>query len=318
MRKRMSVLLLALLLALCVPALAAAYEAVIDGRTSDRVHLRAGPGTGYDSQGLFFTGTPVVCYGTSGAWTQVSVGAQTGYIMSQYLTTGYVASRQPSAYAVGGQGDSWAVYQVPLDRAQYADLIDGGEYVTVLGETADQWYYVQTDEAAGYIRAQYLRLSGQGGYDWDDDDGYDDDYNYGYGAAVVYVSGKSDRVHLRAGRSADTRSLGLYFSGTAAECLSDLDDTWVHIRIGSQSGYMMSRYLSEYPPVSRQPDGTVVNIGRSGSVNLRDAPNGRVKGSLSYHEEVTVLGETVDQWYYVLTQWGDDGYVAAHYLRVED
>lgn len=128
----------------------------------------------------------------------------------------------------------------------------------------------------------------------------------------------SDRVHLREGPSANTASLGLYFNGTAVTCLSERNGTWMRVRIGSQTGYMMSRYLSERMPVNRQPTGYVTHVGRNSSVHLRATPGGTVVTSLPYGSELTVLGETHDGWYYVIDGWGDEGYMSAAYVRVED
>ena len=92
-----------------------------------------------------------------------------------------------------------------------------------------------------------------------------------FGTAVI-VAGSSDRVHLREQPSTDSPSLGLYFTGTLVTTRSTVSAQWVAVTIGTESGYMMSQYLSFDAAVdSRQPLGLAHNP--SGSrVNVRSAP----------------------------------------------
>ena len=64
----------------------------------------------------------------------------------------------------------------------------------------------------------------------------------GYGTAVI-DAGNSTKVHLRAEATTKSDSLGLYFTGTPVECKTDPEKTWVKVGLGTQEGYMMSRYL---------------------------------------------------------------------------
>ena len=109
---------------------------------------------------------------------------------------------------------------------------------------------------------------------------------------TAYVDGGSaDRVHLRLKPAADSRSLGLYFTGTEVECWSDPSETWVHVSIGAEDGYMMSKYLSLEKVPSRQPLG----IARTDSwLNLRKLPtkDSERLTTLREGDTVTVLGET--------------------------
>lgn len=88
---------------------------------------------------------------------------------------------------------------------------------------------------------------------------------------TAYVDGGTvDQVHLRQKPASDARSLGLYFTGTEVECWSDPSETWVHVSIGAEDGYMMSKYLSLEEVPSRQPEG----IAHTESwLNLRKLPD---------------------------------------------
>ena len=64
-------------------------------------------------------------------------------------------------------------------------------------------------------------------------------------AGEAYVSGGSaDRVHLRAECSTQGASMGLYFTGAPVYITGDAGNGWSAVVIGTQNGYMMTRYLS--------------------------------------------------------------------------
>lgn len=133
----------------------------------------------------------------------------------------------------------------------------------------------------------------------------------------------SDRVHLREGPSAKSRSLGLYFTGTSVLRDPNPDQEWVWVNVGMEAGYIKSEYL--YPGndwsrvIPQQPYGMVNNPKAESLVNMRTYPNTQAAVVTRFRagDWVTVLGETVTKWYYV--QCGDlYGYVYADYLLVGD
>lgn len=134
----------------------------------------------------------------------------------------------------------------------------------------------------------------------------------GYGVATIDGL-DADRVHLRSAPSADAPSLGLYFTGTGVACLSDPAQTWVQVSIGAETGYMMSKYLTNEPVLSQQRLGTV----SAGSVNFRQGPSlqAGLFSTLAEGTTLTVHGETADHWYYASTG-GKTGYVMASYVTL--
>ena len=130
------------------------------------------------------------------------------------------------------------------------------------------------------------------------------------------VSGTSDRVHLRAAPSTDAASLGLYFTGTRVTLLNPPGGEWTQIAVGSEQGWMMSRYLSTDPAVAKQCDARREGRVVAGSlVNLREAP-GTDAARVTWVENgnrVIILGETADHWYYV-RHVGLAGYIKADYV----
>lgn len=139
---------------------------------------------------------------------------------------------------------------------------------------------------------------------------------------TAVIDGKTaDRVHLRERPTAESKSLGLYFTGTTVLCESDPYKEWLWVVIGTQGGYMKAEYLyrgsDSWRVASQQPSGVVNNTKGSNWVNLRADPStGAAVASRVYNGDVAiVLGETQTKWYYV--QVGDlYGYILADYLYV--
>lgn len=170
--KRFGALLAALLL--CLPACAAAAAgygtALVDGRDADRVHLRAGASSGAASLGLYFTGTTALLLEEpGGAWTRVQIGAQTGYMMGQYLAVGEDALSVSPLWPSGRVVDSDAEETLALRCEPNENAAPLGQLyipcsVTVLGETADGWVYIRDDRAFGYLPSATVVFGQSSGY----------------------------------------------------------------------------------------------------------------------------------------------------------
>lgn len=138
----------------------------------------------------------------------------------------------------------------------------------------------------------------------------------GYGSGVI-DGDTADRVHLRAEAEGESASLGLYFTGTPVTYLSDPSATWVQVRVGAVTGYMMGQYLTTESVTPRQPVATVINLASDDEISLYLVPQARAElaGTAKCNQQLTVLGETYDGWYYV--QVGDVcGYVSTEFLQV--
>ena len=128
-------------------------------------------------------------------------------------------------------------------------------------------------------------------------------------AQDAVVDGKNaTKVHLRSKRSTSSDSKGLYFTGTNVICEEDPVGEWVHVMIGSESGYMKAEYLlTGYQP-STSATG---KLGKTKEkLQLQAAPFDYAKQSaiLDKGTMLTILGETSRHWYYVQAE-GKYGYV---------
>lgn len=155
MKKRF-LLVLALLLALWTCASADEFL-YVNGRDADRVHLRGGPSANAPSLGLYFTGTAARIDGASeGGWIPVTIGAESGYILADYLSGTGTVSRQPAAYV---NTDKVNMRTRPSLTGSVLLQLSKGTALTVCGETTDGWYGVLLNGRQGYVMAQYVTLS---------------------------------------------------------------------------------------------------------------------------------------------------------------
>lgn len=159
MKRLTALLLMILCLAMLPGALADGAgwgPMTIDGRDADRVHLRSAPSTAADSLGLYFTGTAVTCLSDpSREWVQVSIGTETGYIKSDYLTDRTVQAAQP----VGAVNTDYVNFrEAPSTRSEAIGWLHDGTALIIYGETVDHWYYAAHGMTRGYIRAEYVTL----------------------------------------------------------------------------------------------------------------------------------------------------------------
>ncbi len=130
-------------------------------------------------------------------------------------------------------------------------------------------------------------------------------------AVVDNGSDPDSRLNMRKEPSADSASLGKFYSGTEVEILSDAEDGWSQVSIGggqnSLDGYMMSDYLSTDGEgvIDATFDMEVVSPYGTQSVVLRSKPSDSFDAvaMLEVGEAVRVIGVS-GNFYYV--QMDDD------------
>lgn len=130
-------------------------------------------------------------------------------------------------------------------------------------------------------------------------------------AVVDNGSDPDSRLNMRKEPSADSASLGKFYSGTEVEILSDAGDGWSQVSIGGGQnildGYMMSDYLSTDGEgvIDATFDMEVVSPYGTQSVVLRSKPSDSFDAvaMLEVGEAVRVIGVS-GNFYYV--QMDDD------------
>lgn len=121
------------------------------------------------------------------------------------------------------------------------------------------------------------------------------------------------RLNLRAGRSAESESLGKYYTGTPLRVFNGTEkDGYVQVVIGSRIGYMDMRYLTDdpYAFVSELPEAQVVNGSRGANLRLSPSLSADLVGWYPTGTTITVMGVTGDGWYHVAVG-GQTGFMDA-------
>ncbi len=119
-------------------------------------------------------------------------------------------------------------------------------------------------------------------------------------ADTMYIdAGDADRVHLREEPSVESKSLGLYFSGTPVEAGADIQG-FTPVSIGTENGFVMSQYLKS----GMEGVGSALRVGTIkpdvSYVNLRSHAGGeQVIDDVDRGDTVIVMGETASGWYHV-------------------
>ena len=179
--------------------------------------------------------------------------------------TGTAAAEQ-TATVFGG----WLILRgEPSFNGEALASYPSGTVVTITGQNG-AWYSVITpDGKVGFMLGTYLKMKG----------------SESSGTTAWVTSQNGLNVRLRTGPGTGYTVLGSYKPGTSCTVLSSGKD-WSRIRIGSNAGYMMSRYLtytkpgsgsgSEFKPVTLPvPNEYAVWVtSKNGKgVNLRSGPS---------------------------------------------
>lgn len=222
--------------------------ATISGGNANKVHLRAEPSTRAASLGLYFTGTDLLCESDpTEEWTRVVIGAQKGYIKSEYLRWGEakesVQSKQPISIA---KTKNWInVRNAPSKEARVDNRLYDGDAVILLGETNERWSYIKIGDAYGYVMSKFLRVIEKVELYYDQ---YLENYNFEESGRAFYGIGIIDAgvaagAHLREWNDDSSQSYGEYYNGTKAICVTDPKEAWVCVWVGNLIGNIRSENL---------------------------------------------------------------------------
>lgn len=137
-----------------------------------------------------------------------------------------------------------------------------GTVVTVLGTTGKWFRVTAPDGLTGYMYGDYLTVKrpGSGGVAG----GFEN-----IKAKVVSSNGLGVRLRIGPGTAYDI--LAVYPVGTDATILRS-GDTWHYVRIGNNTGYMMSQFLSSEQGDSAASYTAYVTSGNGLGVRLRKGP----------------------------------------------
>lgn len=287
----------ALAAVLCVVLLAMTAGAVANGgaTTTTAVNFRKGPGTGYGIIATLPAGAQVVVSSESGGgWSKVVYNGTTGYISSDYLK---FADELTGSFGTGTINASYVrMRSTPGTDGSILGTYNAGTAMTVTGVNGG-WYQVSYNGVTGYVRSDYMSLSGAAGG--------------GNGGTGSGTSGsvKGDDVRMRSGPGTSYSILGTYNSGTALTIEGTSGD-WTKVTIGGVTGYIRSDYVSSGTSGGSTQTGYINGT----SVRMRSGPSttSTILGTYNTGTSMTITG-TEGNWYAV-TYNGTAGYVCKDYM----
>lgn len=181
----------------------------------------------------FPRGTKVTILATDGAWSKVKVGDQSGYMLSQWLSTNKPSSSKPSSGSVSSSIGT-AVVKNPKDTqvlflrsepstdSEAMGYYRNGKTVTLL-KKLDGWYQVRVDGKTGYMMAKFLYVNHEG-------------------SATVYNPNGNSFVNFRAGASLNAKVIKTIPVGTKINVIEKTTD-WTKTEIDGVTGYISTWFL---------------------------------------------------------------------------
>ena len=284
---------------LLTPVLSLAESAMVKGGA---LNLRAEPSKNASVLGQYPTGTWVEVLEAGIDWSRVSVDGKTGYMMSQYLTTGAAGSSTTMYVRTNSRGLN--LRKEPSDSAEIITSYPKGTKVTVLAR-GSQWHKVSVDGNVGYMSAQWLSSTNSGSSS---------------GGGSSSTSGKTGVVNnprdtqvlfLRESASTESKAIGQYRNGKTVKILSSANG-WYKVEVDGKTGYMMARYVKVSDATT---SGTLKNPNGNSIVNFRSAPslNAKVLATYKVGTKVTVLEKGTD---WCKVQIGEAiGYVSTWFIQ---
>lgn len=228
---------------------------------SGRLHLRAKASTGAKSLGLYENGTEVSVAGIVNGWAHVTVYGKMGFMKASMLTKTPPASVMPPQeeetpdtgdttqkkimYVQTGNSGRLHLRARASSNGKSLGLYENGTAVTVLW-LQNGWAHVEVGGKSGYMKASFLTnnkpAQSPAAPDTPAEDENQDESVSG-GTTMYVKTGNDGRLHLRARKSVNGKSLGLYDNGTAVQ-VHEISGKWAKVTVLGKSGYMMVKFLS--------------------------------------------------------------------------
>lgn len=197
--------------------------------------------------------------------------------------------------------------QTPSYSGAVISSYPSGTVVSITGQSG-AWYAVTApDGLSGYMRSSYLKVSGGGS-------------SLSEGTAYV-ISNNGLNVRMRTGPGTEYKVLAAYAPGTKCTILS-VGATWCRISVGSYTGYMMSRFLTNSKPgpdptPTPTPSGGTwyVTSSNGRAVNLREGPGTGYRSLGSYNVGTKVqMVNSGEIWSYICIGGVRYGYMMTQFL----
>ena len=141
------------------------YTVWVTSQNGKGVNLRSGPSKSYTAIGFYGVGTTATMISAGAQWSYIQIGARTGYMMSQFLTTVAPAPAPTpvptpvgTAYVVSGNGKSVNLRTGPGKGFKVIRSYAVGTPLTIVTKGAE-WYFVHIGDVYGYMMRTFIAES---------------------------------------------------------------------------------------------------------------------------------------------------------------
>ncbi len=211
--------------------------ATVTSQNGKPVKLRSGPSVKYSIIASYAVGTPLTVLTTGETWCKIRINGRTGYMMTEFINVGGSVSGGYTAYVVSGNGKSVVLRSGPSKQYDALASYNVGQKVTVTSY-GSTWCQVNINGLDGYMMTEFLSTVKP-------DLPVDTGSSSSYTAYVTSQNGKGVRMRSGAGKLFPT--IATYSVGTKVTVLEYGKD-WSRIRIGVNTGYMMTEFLTTRAP----------------------------------------------------------------------
>ncbi len=137
------------------------------------------------------------------------------------------------------------------------------------------------------------------------------------GWAVVNNPDPADRLHLRVSPQRGATSLGKFYNGTPVRVLEERGD-WSRVEIGldgNLTGWMMTKYLTHGEAMDQVQPAWLEKVYKQASGPQLLYPSAKEENpQVLETNDFQVVGVVEDDWYILLSDWGQTGYVPQSWL----
>lgn len=137
------------------------------------------------------------------------------------------------------------------------------------------------------------------------------------GWAVVNNPDPADRLHLRVSPERGAASLGKFYNGTPVQVLEERGD-WARVEIGldgNLTGWMMKQYLAFGEAMDQVQPAWLEKVYKQASGPQLLYPSAKEENpEVLETNDFQVVGVVEDDWYILLSDWGQTGYVPQSWL----
>lgn len=197
------------------------------------VRLRSGPSTQYPIIASYQVGTPLTVLTTGDTWSKIRINGYTGYMMNEFISTTGGVSGGYTAYVVSGNGKTVVLRSGPSKQHEVLVSYKVGQKVRV-NSYGSTWCSVTINGLDGYMMTEFLSTVKP-----------ETSVSASYTAYVTSSNGKG--VRMRAGAGTQFSTIASYAVGTKITVL-EYGDKWCKIRVGTNTGYMMTEFLTTRAP----------------------------------------------------------------------